>query len=59
MSKEYNVDAIETETPKEECSSCKKGLNATAKWTIVLSIYMLFASIYGTIEFFKYLSSLF
>ena len=59
MSKEYNVDAIETENKTEGCNTCKKGLNNNAKWTIILSIYMLITSIYGTIQLFKSLISFF
>lgn len=59
MSKEYNVDAIETENKTEGCNTCKKGLNNNAIWTIALSIYMLITSIYGTIQLFKSLISFF
>ena len=59
MSKEYNVDSIETENKTEGCSTCKKGLNNTAKWAIALSVYMLITSVYGTVQLFKYLMSLF
>lgn len=59
MSKEYNVDAIETENKTEGCNTCKKGLNNNAIWTISLSIYMLITSIYGTIQLFKSLISFF
>jgi hypothetical protein len=59
MSKEYNVEAIETKNETKGCSSCKRGLNNTAIWTMVLSVYMLVTSIYGTIKLFKSLISLF
>ena len=46
--------------PKEKgCSSCKKGLNSTHWSMIVLSSYILFASIYGSIKLFKDIIALF
>lgn len=57
MSKEYNVDPIETK--EEKCETCNKGLNISQKWLIAFSIYMLVSSIYGTIELIKSLISLF
>lgn len=46
--------------PKEKgCSTCKKGLNSTHWSMIVLSSYILFASIYGTIKLFKDIIALF
>lgn len=61
MSKEYNVEPIGIEEVKEEkeCKSCKRGLNNTQKAMVVLSLYMLGCSIYGTIDLVKYLINLF
>lgn len=50
----YQTNPTETENDSE-CSKCKKGLNAKMKWTILLAMYMLFSSVYGTIEIIKYL----
>jgi hypothetical protein len=42
------------EQQKSECKTCKqKGPGTLQIGTIVLGFYILFASIYGTIEFFK------
>lgn len=41
------------------CQTCKKGLNGGQNAMIVLGFYLLFSSIVGTIEIFKYLFSLF
>lgn len=41
-------------TEKKECKACKNsGINKTNWVMIVLAIYLLFASIYGTIQLFK------
>lgn len=50
--------------PKEQgCSSCKdKGkdkLTSGQGWMLALSIYILLASVYGTIKIFENISSLF
>ncbi len=42
-----------------ECQTCKKGLNGTQQGMLVFGFYILFASIVGTVEIFKYLYSLF
>lgn len=57
MSKEYNVDAIDVNT--KECATCKKGLKKMQVGVIILSFYMFFAAIYGTIGIVKYLINLF
>ena len=41
------------------CQTCKKGLNGGQNAMIVLGVYVLFASIVGTIEIIKQLYSLF
>ena len=41
------------------CQTCKKGLNGTQQGMLVFGFYILFASIVGTVEIFKYLYSLF
>ncbi len=38
---------------EEECSQCKKNLNGVQKGMVVLSIYILIASVYGTIKLFE------
>lgn len=44
---------------EKECSSCKKGLSNT-HWTMILvSVYILFAAVYGTIQLVKGLINLF
>jgi hypothetical protein len=47
---------VEVKPPKKSCSSCKqKGLNYK-QWVLVsLGFYILFSSIYGTIELIKLL----
>lgn len=57
MSKEYNIDAIDVNT--KECATCKKGLKKMQVGVIILSFYMFFAAIYGTIGIVKYLINLF
>lgn len=42
-----------------KCSACKKGMSGSQKWITVLAIYMLIASVYGTIEIIKNIISLF
>ena len=58
MSKEYNIDAIDVDSNKE-CETCKKGLKKMQVGVIILSFYMFFAAIYGTIGIVKYLINLF
>jgi hypothetical protein len=38
---------------EKECSQCKENLNGTQKGMLVLSIYILIASVYGTIKLFE------
>lgn len=59
MSKEFKVESVNVDTEKKSCKSCEKGLNSGQKWTIVLGLYMLGSSIYGTVELVKSLISLF
>jgi hypothetical protein len=41
---------------KKNCKSCKKTtLNKKEIWVIILGIYILVTSIYGTIQIFKHL----
>ena len=43
--------------PQKECSSCKrKNMNGKEIGLLILSIYMLFACVYGTIELIKDIS---
>ena len=41
------------------CKQCQKGLSTTQKGLVALSIYILGTSVFGTIEFIKYLIELF
>jgi hypothetical protein len=41
------------------CTTCKKGLNKTQTSILILGIYMLFSSIYGTVEIVKSIYNLF
>jgi hypothetical protein len=48
------------EQPKKECKSCKRKTLSKTHWTMVISsVYLLFASIYGTIKLIEKLMSLF
>ena len=48
------------EQPKKECKSCKRKTLSKTHWIMVISsIYLLFASIYGTIKLIKELINLF
>jgi hypothetical protein len=49
----YFLKKNKMETEKKECSKCGKGLNMGQKTMIVVSFYILFAAIYGTIKLFK------
>jgi len=42
-----------------ECSVCKKGVSSSQIWITILAVYMLIAAVYGTIEIFKNIISLF
>lgn len=42
-----------------ECQTCKKGLNGTQQGMIFFGVYILLASVVGTVEIVKYLISLF
>lgn len=58
MEKEFYQNAkiidITPENVKKPCNTCKnKGLNYKHWMMIVLSFYMLFASIYGTVQLIK------
>ena len=60
-----NIDVVDAEnlsTPnnsKKSCSSCKKALPPTHWSLIILSSYILFATIYGSIKLFKDIIALF
>lgn len=41
------------------CTTCKKGLNKTQTSLLILGIYILLTSIYGTVEFVKSIYGLF
>jgi hypothetical protein len=42
---------------KEGCKTCKKGLSGTHWSMIIVSFYILFAAIYGTIKLIEGISS--
>jgi hypothetical protein len=44
---------------EKECSTCSQSFSAGQKGMLVLSIYILGSSIYGTVKLFEYVSSLF
>ena len=46
-------------TEVTNCKQCKRGLNTTQKSLIVLSFYVMFAAIYGTIQIVKDLINFF
>jgi len=43
-------------TEVKGCKQCQKGLSTTQKGLVVLSMYILGTSIFGTIELIKYLA---
>ena len=43
----------EVKTEKKKCNTCKKGLNKSHWFMIILSLYLFLASIYGTIQIIK------
>ncbi len=45
------------ETEKKECKKCNSGLSMNHKTILVISFYILFAAIYGTIKIIQDLSS--
>ena len=48
------------EQPKKECKSCKRKTLSKTHWFMVISsVYLLFASIYGTIKLIKEIINLF
>jgi hypothetical protein len=48
------------EQPKKECKSCKRKTLSKSHWLMVItSVYLLFASVYGTIKLIKELINLF
>jgi len=47
------------EEKKEECETCKKGLNVSQTSMIVLSFYILISGIYGTYKIIQNIISLF
>jgi hypothetical protein len=42
-----------------ECTTCKNPFNGVQKGIMVLSVYMLISSIYGTVKIVELISSLF
>lgn len=46
-------------TEVKGCKQCQKGLSTTQKGLLVLSMYILGTSIFGTIELIGYLTELF
>jgi hypothetical protein len=55
-----SIDVESFETPKKECKSCKqKGLTKGQQGMALLGVYLLFASIYGSIKLIEEISRLF
>jgi hypothetical protein len=54
-----NIETLQQETKKEGCKTCKKGVSTSQKWMIVIAVYMLISSAYGTIELIRNIFSLF
>lgn len=48
---------MEEKEPK--CTTCKNPFNGVQKGIMILSVYMLLSSIYGTIKFIEQISSMF
>ena len=49
-----------TEQPKKECKTCKRKSLSKSHWVmVIISTYVLFSSIYGTIKLVKELINLF
>jgi hypothetical protein len=44
---------------EKECKTCQKGIPNAPKGIIILSVFILFASVYGTIQIIKDITSLF
>ena len=44
---------------KQKCKTCKKGVSTSQKWMMVVAVYMLISSAYGTIELIRNIFSLF
>lgn len=47
------------EEKEPECNTCKNPFNGVQKGIMILSVYMLLSSIYGTIKFIEQISSMF
>lgn len=45
--------------PTKKCNTCKKGLKPTHWAMMLFSVYILIASVYGTIEIVKFIINLF
>jgi hypothetical protein len=57
---EKDIIYATSEQPKKECKSCKRKTLSKTHWVMVVtSVYLLFASIYGTIKLVKELINLF
>ena len=55
-----SVDVESIETPQKECKSCKQKTLTPAQWGIaLLGMYLIFASVYGTIKLIKDITSYF
>jgi len=52
-------DVVDLGNDNEGCTKCKNKISNTQKWMIVLSIYFLSSSLYGTYKFIQLVSSLF
>jgi hypothetical protein len=53
------VDVESTEQTKKKCKTCSKKLSTVNWMMVLLSFYILFSSVYGSIKLFKELLRLF
>lgn len=52
MENKENAVDVSTQEPKK-CKKCSKGMSMGQKTMLIVSFYILFTSIYGTIKLFK------
>jgi hypothetical protein len=53
------IEDLQYEVPKKKCNTCKKGLKPTHWGMMLFSVYILVASVYGTIGIVKFIINLF
>lgn len=50
----------ETQPTKEKgCKTCKKKSTSSPKWIVLIAVYLLISSVYGTIELIRNIFSMF